>query len=240
MKAGHPISIDRARSKEQAGGAWQALDPVSKGRVQILPAGDNAMTQAMAVMAELERLAKLDPAWDWAKAAIIAREWKYLEPLRGYCEMHQIPVQMADEETAQFWRLRETQALVTWLRNNEIKLVDSGAIRNWLNGQAEGPWWSLLREAVEEYAVETGEAELPRDHFLNWLAEWGREVRRRQTGLMLLTAHRAKGLEFDHVAVLDGGWDSSARAKTRTHRDGSYYVAMTRARKTLTLARMAS
>ena len=35
----------------------------------------------------------------------------------------------------------------------------------------------------------------------------GRDVRRRQHGLMLLTAHRAKGLEFDHVAVLDGGWE---------------------------------
>jgi ATP-dependent DNA helicase RecQ len=240
MKAGHPISIDHARSKEQAGGAWQALDPVSQGRVQILLAGDHPMTQAMAVMAEMERLAGLDPAWDWANAAIVAREWKYLEPLRGYCEMHQIPVQMADEETAQFWRLRETQALVTWLRNIEIKLVDSGAIRNWLNGQAEGPWWSLLREAVEEYAVETGEAELPRDYFLNWLAEWGREVRRRQTGLMLLTAHRAKGLEFAHVAVLDGGWDQFSKGEDPDAPRRLYYVAMTRARQTLTLARMSS
>jgi len=239
MKAGHPISIDHARSKEQAGGAWQALDPVSKGRVQILPAGNNPMTQAMAVMAELERLAALGPAWDWARAAIIAREWKYLEPLRGYCEMHQIPVQMADEETAQFWRLRETQALVTWLRNNEIKLVDSGAIRSWLDGQTEGPWWSLLSEAVEEYAVETGEAELPRDYFLNWLAEWGWEVRRRQNGLMLLTAHRAKGLEFDHVAVLDGSWDKVGKDEDKDAPRRLYYVAMTRARKTLTLARMA-
>jgi len=239
MKAGHPISIDHARSKEQAGGAWQALDPVSKGRVQILPAGDNPMTQAMAVMAELEHLAALDPAWDWARAAIIAREWKYLEPLRGYCELHQLPVQMADEETVQFWRLRETQALVTWLRNNETRLVDTGAIRNWLDGQTEGPWWSLLSEAVEEYAVETGEAELLRDHFLNWLAEWGREVRRRQTGLMLLTAHRAKGLEFDHVAVLDGGWDQASKGEDSDAPRRLYYVAMTRARQSLTLVRMA-
>jgi ATP-dependent DNA helicase RecQ len=239
MKAGHPISIDRARSKEQAGGTWQTLDPVSQGRVKILPAGDTVMTQAMAVMTELERLAGLDPAWDWAKAAIVAREWKYLEPLRGYCEMHQIPVQMADEETAQFWRLRETQALVMWLRSNEIKLVDSGAIRNWLDGQAAGPWWSLLRDAVDEYGIETGEAELPRDHFLNWLAEWGREIRRRQTGLMLLTAHRAKGLEFDHVAVLDGGWDKFSKGEDPDAPRRLYYVAMTRARQTLTLARMA-
>jgi ATP-dependent DNA helicase RecQ len=239
MKTGHPISIDRARSKEHAGGAWQTLDPVAQGRVQILPAGDTVMTQAMAVMAELERLARLVPAWDWTKAAIVAREWKYLEPLRSYCEMHQIPVQMADEETTQFWRLRETQVLATWLRGKEIRLVDAGALRKWLDEQPEGPWWSLLREAVEEYAIETGEAELPRDHFLNWLAEWGREVRRRQTGLMLLTAHRAKGLEFDHVAVLDGGWDKFSKGEDPDAPRRLYYVAMTRARQTLTLARMA-
>ena len=39
MKAGHPIRIDRARAKGPPGGAWEALDPVARGRVQILPAG---------------------------------------------------------------------------------------------------------------------------------------------------------------------------------------------------------
>ena len=44
-------------------------------------------------------------------------------------------------------------------------------------------------------------------HCIEWLAEWSRDVRQRQQGLLLLTAHRAKDLEFDHGAVLDGGWD---------------------------------
>jgi hypothetical protein len=52
-------------------------------------------------------------------------------------------------------------------------------------------------DAVAEYALETSAAELPIDHFLDWLVEWGREARRKQTGLLLLTAHRAKGLEFE-------------------------------------------
>ncbi len=238
MKADHPISIDRARFKQPLGGAWQELDPISQGRVQILPAGANAQTQAMAVMTELVRFSKLDPDWDWARAAILSRERKFLGPLRSYCEMHQIPVQMADEETAPFWRLRETQALVTWLRSDETKLIDSGAVRNWLDRQASGPWWTLLDEAAGEYAIETGNAELPKDHFIDWLAEWGREVRRRQTGLMLLTAHRAKGLEFDHVAVLDGGWNQVGKDEDQNAPRRLYYVAMTRARKTLTLARM--
>ena len=77
---------------------------------------------------------------------------------------------------------------------------------------------------------------MPVDHFVEWLAEWGREVRRRQRGLLLLTAHRAKGLEFDHVVALDGGWDRVGRGEDVDAPRRLYYVAMTRARKTLTLA----
>ena len=237
MKADHPITIDRARSKAAAGGDWQKVDSVGKGRVQILPAGNDSMTQAVAVMIELQRLFAQVPDRDWAGTAVIAREWKYLEPVRSYCELNHIPAQMADEEAPHFWRLRETQALVEWLRADKMKLVDTGAIERWLDWQSAGPWWSLLREAVTEYGLETGGAELPVGHFIEWLAEWGREVRRRQTGLMLLTAHRAKGLEFNHVVVLDGGWDRVSQNEDRDAPRRLYYVAMTRARKTLTLAR---
>jgi ATP-dependent DNA helicase RecQ len=167
---------------------------------------------------------------------VIAREWKFLEPIRSYCELKRIPVQMADEDVAQFWRLRETQRLIEWLHAGEVRLVDAATIRRWLDNKLSGPWWALLREAVEEYALETSETELPVDHFIGWLVEWGREVRRRQTGLLLLTAHRAKGLEFDHVAVLDGGWERVGRNEDRDVVRRLYYVAMTRARKTLTLA----
>lgn len=238
MKAGHPISVDRSRRKEAPGGAWQEIDPVSLGRVQLMAAGDSAMTQTMTVMAELVRLSKLDPNWDWSRVAVISREWKFLEPVRSYCEMSQIPVHMADEETVPVWRLRETQSLVTWLRHSDAKLLDPAAIGDWLDIQDGGPWWALLRAAVDEYALEINSAELPTAHFLDWLAEWGREIRRRQTGLMLLTAHRAKGLEFDHVAVLDGGWDKVGKGEDRDAPRRLFYVAMTRARKTLTLARM--
>ncbi len=75
------------------------------------------------------------------------------------------------------------------------------------------------------------------DHFIEWLAEWAQESRRRQRGLMLLTAHRAKGLEFDHVVVLDGGWNRAGRGEDTDSPRRLYYVAMTRARQTLSLAR---
>ena len=79
---------------------------------------------------------------------------------------------------------------------------------------------------------------LPVLYFIEWLAEWGREVRRRQRGLLLLTAHRAKGLEFDHVVVLDGGWDRVGGDEDADAPRRLYYVAMTRARQTLALMRL--
>ena len=237
MKKERPIGIDAARAKQAAGGKWKNVDPVSQGRVQILPTGNDDQTQALAVMAEFERMSCLTPEWDWARCAIIAREWKTLDPVRSYCELKGIPVQQADENNSGFWRLRETQSLITWLRMRSSRLIDATTIVQWLEAKPNVYWWSYLREALTEYALDVGEAELPLDHFLEWLAEWGREARRRQTGVLLLTAHKARGLEFDHVAILDGSWlrtsvDDDADAPRRL-----YYVAMTRARKTLTLAR---
>jgi ATP-dependent DNA helicase RecQ len=196
------------------------------------------MMQAIAVMAELQRLSGLTDQWDWSRTAIIARDWKSLEPVRSYCELHGLPVQMADEEMVPFWRLRETQRLVGWLRQPPARRVDAPAIHVWLAQQGSGRWWALLHEAIQQYSLETSNAELPIDHCIEWLAEWGREVRRRQTGLLLLTAHRAKGLEFDHVAVLDGNWDRVGHGEDPDAPRRLFYVAMTRARQTLLLARL--
>ena len=94
-----------------------------------------------------------------------------------------------------------------------------------------------MQDALAAFAGDTQGAEVTLDYFRAWLAEWGRANRRRQTGVLQLTAHRAKGLEFDHVIVLDGEW----RRQNGEDADAArrlYYVAMTRARQTLTPARM--
>ena len=238
MKAAHPIVIDRARARDNAGGAWAKVDPLTRGRVQVLAGGPTVLTQTVVVMEELQRMARLDSGWDWAQVAVIGRDWKSLDPVRSYCELHRIPVQMANEDVTQCWRLRETQQLVQWLHDRPGKLIDCEAITHYLATQPAGPWWSLLAEAVDQYALETGGSELPAAHFIEWLVEWSREFRRRQTGLLLLTAHSSKGLEFDHVALLDGGWNRSGHDDDIDAPRRLFYVAMTRARKTLTLLRM--
>ena len=74
------------------------------------------------------------------------------------------------------------------------------------------PRHDLLRQAIKEHALETGDGTVPVDYFVEWLAEWGQKTFRRQQGLLPWSRQRAKGLEFCHVAVLDGsrnriGWN---------------------------------
>ena len=243
MKLEHPIVIDRSRRRKPKGGDWESRDAVGRGRVQILRVRGDDRSQAMAALAELRRLAELDPDWDWRSCAVIARNWRFLDPLRSLCERDAIPVQMAREDTSFFWRLREVRRLRDWLATLADGLVTGETLRTWLAEQPEGDWSDVLTEALDDYLLETGGAETSVQAFTAWLAEWGRELRRRQTGLLLLTAHRAKGLEFDHVVILDGGWGQDVAGYRGRRSDEVlrlYYVAMTRARQTLTLLRMSA
>ena len=138
----------------------------------------------------------------------------------------------AKEAPGGVWEKRDPVA-----HGRESRFVDTAALCAWLEACSPGPWITLLQEAVDDCALETGGATMPVSHCIEWLAEWGRKVRQRQRGLLLLTAHSAKGLEFDHVAVLDGGWGRSNRDEDPDAARRLYYVAMTRARQTLTLAR---
>ena len=233
MKTGHEIRIDHRRTHDRPGGMLEELDPLARGRVQILPSDDNIHSQARRAVTELTRLSESVPDWDWSRCAVTAAEWSHLEPVRSLCEHLNIPVQQANETEMSLWRLRETQALVLKARGSSM--VDISGLREWIRRQRPSPWFELLDQALDEHQTETGSATVPNTALIEWLAEWCRGARRRQRGLLLLTAHRAKGLEFDHVIVLDGGWDRRNRRDDADAQRRLYYVAMTRARQTLAL-----
>ncbi|MYB34731.1 MAG: hypothetical protein F4X92_06340 [Gammaproteobacteria bacterium] len=236
MKKEIPIEIDRARRKDPEGGSWQTLDPVAKGSVQVFDCPVDPISQALVTISEIERLSRRSPDWDWSRCAIIAREWKYLDPVRTVCEARGISVQTANEENISIWKLRETQTLINWLRNRYKELIAVSEIEECLQHCQDNIWRSLLQGAVSALEQEVGN-ETTGQIAIEWLAEWSQEARQRQTGLLLLTAHRAKGLEFDHVAVLDGGWCRRFPNEGQDAERRLYYVAMTRARETLFLAR---
>ena len=110
-------------------------------------------------MTELQRLSAIDPDWDRSQSAVVAREWSYLDTVRSLCELEGNPVHLANEEFTGVWHLRETHALVDWLRGRDSSLVRSADLKEWVVGQPPGPWNELLQEAVTEYELETGDAE---------------------------------------------------------------------------------
>ena len=233
MKTTEPIRVDRDRISDPPGGAWGSLDPVGNGRVQLVSAPDT-FSQARIAVAELQRLQKLAPSnFDWSRSAIIACRWEYLEPLRVICDTQSIQVQLASDDLPRFWQLRETQRLLDFLSRLDHPTIRAAEVLDWLTRQPENPWNDLLTEVLEGYHVETDGADNPVSFFTEWLAEVLRDFRQKQQGLLLLSAHKAKGLEFDHVVILDGRWDTEGRYTDDCRR--LYYVAMTRAKETLTL-----
>ncbi len=237
MKGSNSIQVNKDRGKHPHGGKWEGIDPVGKGKVRILPKGDKA-AQAQYAMNELQRMSEISADWDWSRCAVIAREWKYLNPVRAYCEIHEIPALMAYEEIPSFWQLRETQDLVQWLKERNGKFVTASELNEWLSTRKQNPWNGLLGEVLESLRLETGGEEISVECIMEWLAETRKDTHQKRHGLLLLTAHRAKGLEFDHVVVLDGGWSRTTRDPDEHRR--LFYVAMTRARENLVLARLHS
>ncbi len=97
------------------------------------------------------------------------------------------------------------------------------------------PWDTLVTDLARAWSDEAGTAAVPADQIQEFCYETLAEQRRDRTlgdGVLLATLHSAKGLEFPHVLIADGGWRRSQRGEDERR---LYYVGMTRARETLTL-----
>ncbi len=235
MKSGHDIVIDRRRRNQHPGGDMASLDPVVRGRVQLLHAPSGDLAQAMAAIDELVRLSRLDPDWNWANAAIIARDWRRLEPVRAYAEAQGIPVEMANESLPSIWRLREMQLFIDAVRAAPTGMMTIADMVLALNAITPNAWTDLIAEGLAALARELASQAMPSPDIVEWFAEWASDARSEQRGLLLLTAHRAKGLEFEDVVILDGGWDKPSRNEDADAPRRLFYVAMTRARRSLTI-----
>ncbi|MFL7811197.1 MAG: 3'-5' exonuclease, partial [Anaerolineae bacterium] len=101
--------------------------------------------------------------------------------------------------------------------------------------QRPGRWRTLIKELIAEWGSEAGDASVPASEIAEFcyesLAEQRRD-RRIGDGVLLTTLHGAKGLEFPHVLIADGGWDRDGPSEEERR---LFYVGMTRAQQTLTL-----
>ena len=239
LKVGHPIRVNVAREREPRGGRWENLDAITRGRVQRLAVPDNLNVQAQVVMDELARLHRLDPAVDWSDFAVLGRTRASLQPARAWCEVNGIPYTIgADARSGQprLHQVREARQLLDLLTKSSHRAVRSGAPSRWVarrvREQPANPWLAMLRECMEEFALSWRLARTPASQVVESLYEYDSRSQVERGGLVLATVHGAKGREFKHVAMLDGGWDRGVHEAERR----LYYVGMTRAKETLLLA----
>ena len=245
MKSAHPIHINTEREQEPAGGRWSSLDPQRAGLVRRLVVsgapGQQANLQAQAVMSELQRLLQLEDG-GWQGCAVLARTHPYLQPLQAWCEQQAVPYYLAADKDGGLphHRQRSFVAVLDWLRSRSEALTPAQAwqqLGRLAVLQSDG-WQEYFSAAFAQLQTEVGDCQLQPSALIDWLYDYAGEMREQAgRGLHLVTVHSAKGLEFRHVVVLDGGWNPRPDEIEEERR--LYYVAMTRAEQTLTLCEFA-
>jgi len=239
MKQQQPIRINRGRKTLDAGGRWQKLDPVGKGRVQQLITA-NEYSQAVAVVDELLRLRQLDSQLDWSQCAVLATAWRLLDPVRTLLEQHDIPISimLPVDKQPPLSRIRENADLLDAIKQSPHPLSKAGDWLRYLDdGYGSEPaniWLTQLKAVLQDWQDETDDGAMPKLQILEFLYEVLAEQRRERClgkGVFLSTVHSVKGMEFAHLAIVDGGWVTLATEEQRR----LFYVAMTRAKETLCL-----
>ncbi len=187
---------------------------------------------------ERSTAARSDDGFDWSTCAVLARNRAALLPIRAACEHLQIPVVwgLETDRPPRLHRVREIARFLQQLQSqrHEIRRASDFSLAQ----DPDNPWLQLLADLLDQYREESGDAELPVsqaiDFFYEALAEQRNESRVGR-GVFLATAHAAKGMEFDHVLIPHSGWQRESSIVRQEEERRLYYVAMTRARQTLTL-----
>jgi ATP-dependent DNA helicase RecQ len=159
------------------------------------------------------------------------------------CDLEGVRCEVLTREAARsqlsLMQSREGRRMADLLRTRKSSLVSVAAIQRWLRKQAErrseNPYWDDLVGAVADFVATAGATRIPAVDLLDDLYEAATESRLggHPGALKLITAHGAKGLEFKHVLIMDcADWRWSGEDERRL-----LYVAMTRARETLTILR---
>ena len=242
MKTDYPIRINKGRERLEPGGDWTYLDPLSKGRIQVFKVEDR-QGQANVLVSQLERVKKQNPALQWSDCAVLARTHEELEVIRAALEYVGIPVAYTRQDfSLPIGRVREIVqffASLEPLRNDLRRASELQKHLADIHGHSTtdfNVWWGLLAVCLQAWRDETGNSELPVKHASDYLWEALEEQKRDRfmgRGVFLSTVHFAKGMEFDHVIILDGGWRVTNGAEEEERR--VYYVAMTRAKQTLSI-----
>ncbi|MDE0519133.1 MAG: ATP-dependent helicase, partial [Candidatus Dadabacteria bacterium] len=239
MKLKHSIRVNVDRLKELPGGEWELLDNVAQGHVSLLKV-EGGEAQTAAVLAEIERLRRLDPEPDWYNFAVLSRTHDQLASVRALLEREGVPVRrVLRDGLPPLWRIREFKRLLTHLEESKLPEVSIPKLRGELSRVCgvDSFWTAMASRMLMDIEVEFGEESCAVVDVVEALYRCFADHYRSHVfgdGVLVSTVHAAKGLEFSHVIVLGGEWKKGNIGSYEEERR-LYYVAMTRARKTLAL-----
>lgn len=243
MKVDHPIRIDAGRAGAAPGGRFEELDPLGQGRVRIVEAPADANRQAQLVWREIERLREIDPDVKWSDIAVLARHRGTLEPLRTLCELHHAGYRMlagADAAAVRLTQTRQGRQILDVLEPRRTRLVRTTALERWLQrlclAHPQDMFYAELLDIAVDLKCQAGGAAMPGAEVIEQIHEASASSRleARPHEIQLSTTHAVKGREFQHVILMNAGdWITPKPDERRL-----LYVAMTRARQTLTLLRI--
>ena len=244
MKGNHPICINRERAPGLPGGRWTQLDPVTRGRVQVVSVR-NLLHQADYIKSEMDRIRNLDPNARWDDFAVLARSKAPLASVRSLLEEVGYPFRTTLDTGFPFHRVREIQLSLTWLaarekENHRASELQTG-LRNVQDFGEMNIWWELIHTFLDAYREETADSIQPVSWAIDRLYEFLSEKSREKVlghGIFLSTIHSAKGMEFPHVFVLDGDWHHFMDKARWEEERRVMYVGMTRAEETLRLLKI--
>ena len=244
MKGAHPICINREREPNLPGGRWEQLDPVSKGRVQIVSVRD-LLHQAGYVESEIDRITNFDSTVKWSDFAVLTRTKAPLAAVRSVLENAGYPLKTTLDKGLPLHRVREIQIALEWLMVKEKENYRASDLQTGLSevrGEREtNIWWQLIDMFLDAYREETADSMLPVGWAIDRLYEFVAEQRREKVvgqGIFMSTIHSAKGMEFPHVFVLDGDWRQPMDKAQWEEERRVMYVGMTRAEETLHLLKI--
>lgn len=239
MKTERPIQIDRRRVMLPAGGEFEQRDELCRGKVQIIEVNDSA-SQAKAVLAELQRLRELGVT-DWSRIAVLSREHTDLAQVRSIAEKSGIPIRWfaARGRMPTLHHIREVHRLLATFGEQRTAFRRASDLRGTtvalFSGLGTNPWVSFALGLMDAWEKESNNAETPVQEALEFLYEACAESRRDFSygdGVTLCTVHAAKGTEYDHVLLI-GPWKVSSKKALAEEERRTFYVGLTRARKTL-------
>ncbi|MCG8336346.1 MAG: RecQ family ATP-dependent DNA helicase, partial [Proteobacteria bacterium] len=243
MKTEYPIRVNNSRKNDPSGGYWERLDPARKGKVLIVRVPDHG-GQPPAILNELSRLKNLKPDACWSDFAILARTRSILVPIRCLLEENGIPVsyRLNKDDVPPLHRIREIRRFLMFLhenRKNSFKISDLKRSYEISFGPiGKNMWGDMLNDLLANLLKESGDASIAVGVVIDYLYDNLAELRNEQVfgnGVFLSTMHGAKGMEFNHVFIADGGWHLESTSADIEDERRLFYVAMTRAMETLTI-----